>query len=101
MAGVCFRQSSVTLAGDFAAVRISGVSIIARCPQGESDCNDLGLGTVKRALETKDQLLPSTSCILEAVEICLNSNQSVFNENSIFRFMVLLWDQSMPSVMPI
>ena len=36
MAGVCFSQTSVTLAGDLAAVRISGVSVIARCPQGES-----------------------------------------------------------------
>ena len=33
IAGVCFSQTSVTLARDFAAVRIRGVSVIARCPQ--------------------------------------------------------------------
>ena len=27
-----------------------------------------------------EQLIPSTDCILEAVEICLKSNHSVFNE---------------------
>ena len=42
--------------------------------------NELGLGAVKRALETRDQLLPSTNCILEAVDICLKSCHSVFNE---------------------
>lgn len=42
--------------------------------------NELGLGAVKRALETRDQLLPPTSRILEDVEICLKSNHSVFNE---------------------
>lgn len=34
--GVYFSQTSVTFAGDFAAVHNSGVSVIARCPQGES-----------------------------------------------------------------
>ena len=33
---VCFTQMSVTVARDFAAVRISWVSVIARCLQGES-----------------------------------------------------------------
>ncbi|XP_068756472.1 uncharacterized protein [Montipora capricornis] len=42
--------------------------------------NELGLGVVSRALDTREQLLPSTDCILEAVEICLKSNHSVFNE---------------------
>ena len=42
--------------------------------------NELGLGAVMRALETRDQLLPSTSGILEAVEIGLRINHSVFNE---------------------
>ena len=31
--------------------------------------NELSLRAVKRALETRDQLLPSTNCIIEAVEI--------------------------------
>ena len=42
--------------------------------------HELGLGAVSRALDTREQLLPSTDCILEAVEICLKSNHSVFNE---------------------
>ena len=42
--------------------------------------NELGLGAVKRALETRDHLLPSTSCILEAVKICLKCNHSVFDD---------------------
>ena len=42
--------------------------------------NELGLGAVKRALETRDHLLPSTGCILEAVEICLKCNHSVFDD---------------------
>jgi len=36
--------------------------------------NELGLGAVSRALDTREQMLPSTACILEAVEICLKSN---------------------------
>ena len=35
-AGVYFSQTSVTFVGDLAAVRNSGVSVIARCPQGGS-----------------------------------------------------------------
>jgi hypothetical protein len=42
--------------------------------------NELGLGAVRSALDTSEQLLPSTNSILEAVEICLKSNHSVFNE---------------------
>ena len=42
--------------------------------------NELGLGALSRALDTREQLLPSTDCILEAVEICLKSNHSVFNK---------------------
>ena len=42
--------------------------------------DELGLGEVSRALDTREQLLPSTDCILEALEIYLKSNHSVFNE---------------------
>ena len=41
--------------------------------------NELVLGAVKIALDARDHLVPSTSCILEAVEICLTCNHSVFN----------------------
>ena len=40
--------------------------------------NKLGLTAVKKALNTRDRPVPSTKCILEAVEICLKSNHSVF-----------------------
>ena len=37
MVGIYFSQTSVFIfAGDLAAVRIIGVSVIATCPQGES-----------------------------------------------------------------
>lgn len=43
--------------------------------------NTLGLRAVKEALDSRNVLHPSTSCILEAVEICLNHNNSTFNGN--------------------
>ena len=42
--------------------------------------NDLDLGAVKIALYARDHLVPSTSRISEAVEICFTYNHSVFNE---------------------
>ena len=44
--------------------------------------NDLGINTVWKALNTRESLMPSTSCILEAVEICLSSNHTVFKDSS-------------------
>ena len=44
--------------------------------------NQLGLTAVRKALNARENQLPSTNCILEAVEICLKSNHSVFKENS-------------------
>lgn len=43
--------------------------------------NQLGLTTVKRALNARENKLPSTNCILEEVKICWKSNHSVFREN--------------------
>ena len=43
--------------------------------------NQLGLTAVKKALDARENQLPSTNCILEAVEICLKSNHSDFKEN--------------------
>ena len=37
IAGVCFGQMSEIFAGDSAAVLISGVSVIRRCPQRETE----------------------------------------------------------------
>ena len=36
---------------------------------------------MRKALNARENQLPSTNCILEAVEICLKSNHSVFKEN--------------------
>ena len=41
--------------------------------------NELGLGAVSRALDSREQLIPSTERILEAVGICLKSNHSKCN----------------------
>ena len=46
--------------------------------------NNLGLTAVKNALDARDKLVPSTKCILEAVEICLKSNHSVFRGEFFF-----------------
>ena len=43
--------------------------------------NKLGLTAVRKALNARENKLPSTSCILEAVKICLKTNHSVFKEN--------------------
>ena len=40
--------------------------------------NNLGLTAVEKALDARDKSIPSTKCILEAVEICLKCNHSVF-----------------------
>ena len=44
--------------------------------------NNLGLSAVKNALNTRTTKIPSTKCILEAVEICLKNNNSQFRNNS-------------------
>ena len=43
--------------------------------------NRLGLSAVKKAPNAGENQLPSTNCILEAVEICFKSNHLVFKEN--------------------
>ena len=43
--------------------------------------NKLGLNAVRKALNARENKFPSTTCILEAVKICLKSNHSVFKEN--------------------
>ena len=43
--------------------------------------NKLGLTAVRKALNARVNKFPSTTCILEAVKICLKSNHSVFKEN--------------------
>ena len=41
-----------------------------------SSDNNRGAITVKRALDSRSNLSPSTECIIEALEICLTNNNS-------------------------
>jgi hypothetical protein len=43
--------------------------------------NNLGISAAKKALDSRFHKHPSTSCILEAIEICLESNNSLFAGN--------------------
>ena len=43
--------------------------------------NNLGLTAVKNALDAREHLMPSTKCTLEAVEIYLTHNHSVFQHS--------------------
>ena len=44
--------------------------------------NELGVTAVKNALDARSVKIPSTECILEAVEICLESNNCQFDNNN-------------------
>ena len=63
--------------------------------------NELGLTAVKKALNARENQLPSTNCILEVVEICLKSNHSVFKENFFYKLMAQQWAQRTPVVVRI
>ena len=43
--------------------------------------NDQGVKAVRKALDSRDNKVPSTDCIVKAVKICLNSNNSEFFGN--------------------
>ena len=44
--------------------------------------NELGVTAVKNALDARSVKIPSTECILEAVVICLESNNCQFDNNN-------------------
>ncbi|XP_015775349.1 PREDICTED: uncharacterized protein LOC107353542 [Acropora digitifera] len=44
--------------------------------------NDLGITTVRKALDSRSSKFPSTDCIAEAVEICLRVNNCQFSEQN-------------------
>ena len=50
--------------------------VISMCP---SINNEVGLGACKTALDRRDKLSPSTDCLLEAIKITLQCNNSTFN----------------------
>ena len=43
--------------------------------------NKVGLAACKEALDNRDKLSPSTECLLEAIKITLECNNSTFNNN--------------------
>ena len=45
--------------------------------------------------------IPSTNCVLEAVEICLKSNDSVLKGHFFYKFMAQQWAQRTPVAMRI
>ena len=47
--------------------------------------NNLGISAVKEAPESRAKKVPSTECILEAVEICLKSNNCQFNGSNVLQ----------------
>ena len=65
--------------------------------------NDLGIKPVRNALETRAIKDPPRECIVEAVEICLISNNSQFNDTRPFcaKTPIQLWNLKMPVAMPI
>ena len=44
--------------------------------------NELGVTAVKNTLDARSVKITSTECILEAVEICLKSNNCQFDNNN-------------------
>ena len=41
--------------------------------------NNLGLSSVKKYLDLCSKNIPPTNCVLEALELCLTCNNSIFN----------------------
>ena len=41
--------------------------------------NNLGISAVRKALDSRSVKFPSTECIVEAIEICLQSNNCQFS----------------------
>ena len=59
--------------------------------------NKLGLFAFRKALNARENIFPSTTCILEAIKICLKSNHSVLKRISFFKSMAQLWVPKMLS----
>ena len=43
--------------------------------------NESGLQAVKNALEAREEQFPPTLSIIEALELCVKCNNSIFNKN--------------------
>ena len=44
--------------------------------------NNLGLSSVKKYLDLRSKNVPPTNCLLEALELCLTCNSSIFNNEN-------------------
>ncbi|XP_068690032.1 uncharacterized protein [Montipora foliosa] len=53
--------------------------------------NNLGIKTVTNALNSREFQIPSTECIVEAVKICLEHNNSHFQINNFCKLMAPQW----------
>ena len=42
--------------------------------------DESGLQAVKNALDAREEQLPPTLCIIEALQLCLKCNNSIFNK---------------------
>ena len=47
--------------------------------------NNLGLSSVKKYLDLCSKNIPLTNCLLEALELCLICNNSIFNNENYFQ----------------
>ena len=54
--------------------------------------NKSGIEAVKNVLNNRESKNPPTECILETLRICLECNNSVFNNKILFKLMVQLKD---------
>ena len=61
--------------------------------------NKLGLEACRDALNTRSEMKPSTECILEAIKITLECNNSTFNGKHYLQLMVQLWGPKTHAVM--
>ena len=85
-----------TYEGNFDDIILVSFDVVAMFPSLD---NDMGLKTVKEHLNMREIKFPSTECILEATEITLKNNLSIFKIKLIFRLQVLQWVQVMPVLM--
>ena len=52
--------------------------------------NNLGISAVRKALDSRKDKFPSTDCIVEAVEICLQINNCQFADQNFIQKSYLL-----------
>ena len=63
--------------------------------------NNLGISAVRKSLDSRSVKFPSTECIVETIEICLQTNNCQFSGKKFCKNMVRLWTPKTHVVMPI